>query len=281
MADILGIRQDREYRKVVSIAEYDHIRDANRFNHFKRDDLIVTFNGIISRTKFVKQMAAMLNILKEKIGHPVDIEFASDGEDLYLLQCRPQSYSGDSAPASIPQDIPKENVIFSANRYISNGLIKNISHIVYVDPEHYGSLENPEDMKNTARLVGMLNAVLPKRQFILIGPGRWGSRGDIKLGVPVTYSEINNTAALMEMAVAKAGYVPELSFGTHFFQDLVEAGIRVLPLYPEDTNPVFNYRFLLKSGTCWRSFPEYRHLEDVVRVINVRRNRMVLCSMWP
>lgn len=273
VADILREYGDRigNIEKVVSIAEYDHIRDANRFEiDFKRDDLIVTFNGIISRTKFVKQMAAMLNILKEKIGHPVDIEFASDGEDLYLLQCRPQSYSGDSAPASIPQDIPKENVIFSANRYISNGLIKNISHIVYVDPEHYGSLENPEDMKNTARLVGMLNAVLPKRQFILIGPGRWGSRGDIKLGVPVTYSEINNTAALMEMAVAKAGYVPELSFGTHFFQDLVEAGIRVLPLYPEDTNTVFNYRFLLKSRNMLAElFPEYRHLEDVVRVINV------------
>jgi len=257
--------------KVVSIAEYDHIRDANRFEiDFKRDDLVVTFNGIITRTKFVKQMAAMLNTLREKTGHPVDIEFASDGEDLYLLQCRPQSYGADSMPASIPQDIAKENIIFSANRYISNGLIKNISHIVYVDPEQYGRLESPEDMKTVARLVGMLNTVLPKRQFILMGPGRWGSRGDIKLGVPVTYSEINNTAALMEMAVAKAGYVPELSFGTHFFQDLVEAGIRVLPLYLDDPNTVFNYRFLQKSRNMLGDlFPEYRRFEDVVRVINV------------
>lgn len=273
VADILREYGDgiEHIDKVVSICEYNHIRDANRFEmDFKNDDLVVTFNGIINRTKFVRQMSAMLNILREKIGLPVDLEFASDGTDLYLLQCRPQSYSGDSIPASIPQDIPKEHVVFSANKYISNGLIRNISHVVYVDPEQYGRLDNPEDMKSVGRVVGMLNAILPKRQFILIGPGRWGSRGDIKLGVPVTYSDINNTAALMEMAVAKSGYVPELSFGTHFFQDLVEAGIRVLPLYPDDENTVFNYRFMLKSRNMLAElFPEYGYLEDVVRVINV------------
>ena len=87
-------------------------------------------------------------------------------------------------------------------------------------------------MRDVGRAVGRLNKLLPKRQFILIGPGRWGSRGDIRLGVPVTYSEINNTAMLIEVARQKGNYLPELSFGTHFFQDLVEASIRYLPLYP-------------------------------------------------
>ena len=92
--------------------------------------------------------------------------------------------------------------------------------------------------------MGQLNSLLPKRQFILMGPGRWGSRGDIKLGVPVTYSDINNTAVLIEIARKKGNYVPELSFGTHFFQDLVESSIRYLPLYPDDPGIVFNETFL-------------------------------------
>ena len=76
-----------------------------------------------------------------------------------------------------------------------------------------------------------------------MGPGRWGSRGDIKLGVNVTYSDINNTTALVEIALKHGDYVPELSFGTHFFQDLVEASIRYLPIYPDDFGIIFNTAF--------------------------------------
>ena len=130
----------------------------------------------------------------------MDIEFASDGRDLYLLQCRPQSFSQDAVPSAIPRDLPHERVLFAANRYVSNGRVPDITHIVYVDPEEYDQLESLTDMKDVGRAIGRLNKLLPKRQFILMGPGRWGSRGDIKLGVSVTYSDINNTAVLIEIA---------------------------------------------------------------------------------
>ncbi|MBL0177230.1 MAG: hypothetical protein IPP94_18625 [Ignavibacteria bacterium] len=76
-----------------------------------------------------------------------------------------------------------------------------------------------------------------------MGPGRWGSRGDIKMGVSVTYSDINNTSVLVEIARRRGDYVPDLSFGTHFFQDLVGASIRYLPLYPDDAGVIFNDGF--------------------------------------
>ncbi|MBP2681699.1 MAG: phosphoenolpyruvate synthase, partial [Candidatus Krumholzibacteriota bacterium] len=105
---------------------------------------------------------------------------------------------------------------------------------------------------------------------ILMGPGRWGSRGDIKLGVDVTYSDINNTAVLLEMAKQKGNYVPELSFGTHFFQDLVEADIRYIPLYPDDPKICFNELFLRRSRNILADvLPEYEHLSDTLRVIDV------------
>ncbi|PIV81087.1 pyruvate, phosphate dikinase, partial [bacterium CG17_big_fil_post_rev_8_21_14_2_50_64_8] len=120
------------------------------------------------------------------------------------------------------------------------------------------------------RAVGELNKLLPKKQFILMGPGRWGSRGDIKLGVSVTYADINSTSLLIEVARRKSNYVPDVSFGTHFFQDLVEAGIGYLPLYPDDEGIQFNQLFLNRSENLLPELlPDFADLADVVKVIDV------------
>ncbi len=257
--------------KIISIYDGQNLRRPFAMNiDFEKDDLVVTFDGLISNSPFVKQMHDMLKLLEDKLETPVDIEFAHDGEDFYLLQCRPQSYSEDSVPAPIPKGLPKTKIIFTANRYISNGRVPDITHIVYVDPARYGDLTDRDSLMAVGRAVSQLNKLLPKRQFILMGPGRWGSRGDIKLGVNVTYSDINNTAVLIEIARQKGNYLPDLSFGTHFFQDLVEARIRYLPLYPDDKNIVFNERFLLKSQNILpHILPEYAFLADTVRLIDV------------
>jgi hypothetical protein len=240
---------------------------------FETQQLVVTFEGFFQRTDFVQQIGGLLKVLQERIGTPVDIEFAHDGHHLYLLQCRPQSYSKDHLPAPIPKDVSRDRILFSANRYISNGYIPDITHVVYVDPDGYNRISNLSELKTVGRIVGKLNKILPKRQFILMGPGRWGSRGDVKLGVGVTYSDINNTAVLIEIARKKGNYVPELSFGTHFFQDLVEASIRYIPLYPDDEGNEFNEIFLTRSENILGDIlPEYAGFSHVLRVIDVPRS---------
>jgi hypothetical protein len=257
--------------KIVSVYEDDHIFSPSAYNlDFERANLFVTFEGLITRTPFIKQLQTILKTLQEKMSTPVDIEFAHDGQNLYLLQCRPQAAAAGNVASPIPKDIADDRVVFTANRYISNGKLPDITHIVYVDPERYSQLERSEDMLEIGRVVGKLNSLLPKRQFILMGPGRWGSRGDIKLGVPVTYSDFNNTAALIEIARKKGNYVPELSFGTHFFQDLVESSIRYLPLYPDDPGIEFNETFLLGARNVLPEIlPESAALADTIRVIDV------------
>lgn len=258
-------------RHMVSVVRDDYVRAASALDvNWEQDDPIVTFDGLIKESPFIKRIQKILKTLEEKLETPVDIEFASDGDDFYLLQCRPQSSREDSTPAAIPKDIEEKNILFSARRYVSNGDIRDISHIVYVDPEAYTRLGERDDMADVGRAVGRLNVMLPKRRFILMGPGRWGSRGDIRLGVPVSYSDICNTAALIEIARAKLEYVPELSFGTHFFQDLVEANIRYLPLYPDDKGNIFNERFLRGAPSVFAELlPEFERLSEVVRVIDV------------
>jgi hypothetical protein len=215
----------------------------------------------------------MLLLLQQRLQTPVDIEFASDGEHLYLLQCRPQGFTRQNTPAPIPQDIPRERKLFTANRYISNGRVPDITHIVYVHPERYAELPDKQALLSVGRCIGRLNKILPKRQFVLMGPGRWGSRGDIKLGVNVTYSDINNTALLVEIAKDLGGYLPDLSFGTHFFQDLVEASIRYLPLYPDDSAVYFNEPFLTHSKNILADIlPDYEFLSDSIFVIDVMKS---------
>jgi hypothetical protein len=200
----------------------------------------------------------------------VDIEFAHDGKNFYLLQCRAQSYTEESAPPALPVGIPSERILFTANRFVSNGSVHDLTHIVYVDPRRYAELATHPELVAVGRAISRLNQRLPKRRFILMGPGRWGSRGDIRLGVSVTYSDINNTAMIIEIARRQRDYVPEPSFGTHFFQDLVEASIRYLPLYPDEPGIIFNERFLTSNANHLAALlPEFASLSEVIRVIHV------------
>jgi hypothetical protein len=237
----------------------------------RKDDVVADFGNLISSGKYIKKISEILRILKNEYGFPVDIEFACDGDNLYILQCRPQSSSdGYSVAPAIPKNIPKEKIIFDANKFVSNGVAPDLDYIVYVDPIKYARLNTIDEMKLVGSAVGKLNRILPKKNFILMGPGRWGSRGDIKLGVPVGYSDINNCAVLIEIAKIQGDFKPDLSFGTHFFQDLVESDIKYLPLYPDDTKNIFNYEFLNNSENILkRVLPEYESLSEAIKVINV------------
>jgi len=258
---------------LVSVLEHDAIRRPTGLAlDFDAQHVLFTFEGLVSDTAFVARMRGMLDLLREAMGAPVDIEFAHDGRDLYLLQCRPQSDAPESAPSPIPRDIPPGQVVFSANRYVSNGKVPDITYVVYVEPEAYARIGSLEMLKAVGRAVGSLNKLLPKRQFVLMGPGRWGSRGDVRLGVSVTYADVSNTAVLIEIARKKGHYVPDLSFGTHFFQDLVESSIRYLPLYPDEPGVAFNDAFLRGAPSVLPEIlPQFRDLADVLRVIDVPR----------
>jgi pyruvate,water dikinase len=256
-------------KEMLSVFEQGRIRPQSVLGaNYDTDKFVVTFDGLLSSSSFLEQLRTILKVLQEALSTPIDIEFAHDGKDFYLLQCRSQNLTIESIPADLPRTISPEKVLFTANRYISNGTVSNISYVVYVDPQKYAELELHKDLIAVGKVIGNLNNKLPKRNFILMGPGRWGSRGDIKLGVSVTYSDINNTAMLIEIARKHKEYMPEPSFGTHFFQDLVEASIGYLPLFPNDPGVVFNEDFFhTRNNLLPKLLPEYSQFADVIKVI--------------
>ena len=255
---------------IVSIHESGRLNPPNVLFNPEKADMVVTFANLFEKSDFLEKIKRILILLEEKINTPVDVEFACDGKNLYILQCRPQSMSQGIERKPVPKDIPEDRKLFSTKKYVTTGHIENIEYIVYVVPEEYTNLTKREQMQKVAKIISELNAKLPKRKFILMGPGRWGSKGDIKLGVPVRYGDINNTAMILEIAKEKGGYIPELSFGTHFFQDLVESNIRYLPLYPDQGEDLFNEKLLLESDNKLTDvLPSYKNFEDVVRVVKV------------
>jgi len=233
------------------------------------DDLVVTFDGLL-KSPFPRELKKMLDLLEEGLGEPVDVEFAHDGEAFFMLQCRALSRGALAQRVEVPSDVSPEHKVFSANRYVQMGQAQDLEYVVLVDPRDYEELQTREEMLRVARAVGAVNKALPQRRFLLMGPGRWGSRGDIRLGVPVTYADICHTSILVEIARKKGSYLPDVSFGTHFFNDLVESGINYLPLYPDDPEVVWNDDFLRGSGNCLAEVvPEFADMEHVVRVIRV------------
>ncbi len=246
------------------------VEPVSMMSDFLKEDMVITFNSLASKTDLIDQIKEVIRVLTESYGCPVDVEFASNGNKLYLLQCRPQSSIDNDHDVTIPVNIPEDRIIFTENHFVNNGIVEGIEYVVYVCPVGYSALTTEEEMKMVGKIVNRLNQVLPRRKFILIGPGRWGSKGDIKLGVSVGYSDINNTAMLIEEAFEKDNYVPELSFGTHFFQDLVEADIKYLPLYPGSDATFFREEFFATGTQPLRDIlNEFDEFADVVRVIKI------------
>jgi hypothetical protein len=236
---------------------------------FGGGELLVTFENLLTKTPFVSLAKKILSKVESVYGRPVDMEFAWDGDKFYLLQCRALSTRKELERVAVPEDVPKERILFSTHAGLTNSIVENLEYIVYVNPRAYESLSTFEEKMGVAQAVNLLNKKLEGKKFALMGPGRWGSN-DINLGVKVTYSSINNAKLLMEIAFAREGYTPEVSYGTHFFQDLVEADIAIVPLFPDDPAAILNESFLLKSQNLLIEIaPEAEASQEVVRVIHV------------
>jgi hypothetical protein len=237
--------------------------------NLREGELCLTFDNLLAKTDFVHIAKKTLSKVEAAYERPVDIEFAWDDNKFYLLQCRSLATRKELAEITLPENIPEEQILFTSRSSLSNSIVHNLEYIVYVDPKAYDTLQSVEKKMKIAHVVNLLNKYLRGKRYVLMGPGRWGSN-DINLGVRVTYADIHNAKLLVEIAFAKDGYTPEVSYGTHFFQDLVEADIAIIPLFPDDPGGFLNEGFLLNSQNMLEHLiPEVKDCAQVVRVIYV------------
>jgi hypothetical protein len=244
---------------------------------------ILTFDGLLQRGEFVPLMKTVLSRLAGQYEQPVDIEFAvslTPGSDtpnvvFHLLQCRPQNqWSAESHETqSIPTDLATQDKILLCTQMVPQGRVGQIEYIIYVDSEAYYQLDTPSAYSEVARRIGQLNGLLEGQSFILVGPGRWGS-SDAMQGVPVTYADIFNTRALVEVASHKSGFSSEPSYGTHFFQDLVESQIYPLAVNLEESEDQLNLDFISQAENQMSKFiHEQTKSSQCIKVIHIPTER--------
>ena len=245
------------------------------------DQLVLTFEELLKRTPLADRLRNMLQLLEKHYKSPVDTEFTiqvSDPNSLHpeieicILQCRPQSHLKESE-VNLPKNIPEEDIVFSTSRMVPKGRVDWINYVVYVPPEDYFALPTEAARAEVGRAISKLNAALVDQIFICVGPGRWGTR-NLDLGVYIGYSDIYNTRALIEVTGQETGQAPEPSFGTHFFQDLVEANIYPLALDLEDKDGIFNRDFFYNTPNQLVDFiPVDDQLSGCLRLIKVSTYR--------
>lgn len=232
--------------------------------------LIATFDGMITSSPFVMKIRELLKTLEDKIGAPVEVEFASDGERIYILQCLAKTLLRKQRPAPIPKEISRENLLFFANRYVSNGCIQNITHVIYIKPSVYQALAEERGKEDLAEAIATLNKLLPKKQFALIRPAARSGSGKDERFIDMSCDDISNAAVLVELFESDASNGNSLSLGVHFLQEIARADIHYVPIFDEEDRTCLNERFLLKAINILPDLaPDYGFLADVLKVVDV------------
>ena len=155
----------------------------------------------------------------------------------------------------------------------------NIRYIVYIDPKSYTEKASFEIKQSLGRIVCRLNRNLEIKEgrVMMMGLGRWGST-NIMLGVNTTYADISNASVLVEMAKEQAGHIPDVSYGTHFFLDIVESRMIYLPVYPDDSKSDFNFEFENSPNALGRFLHGAERFEEFVKVIDVPMSAGNMCA---
>jgi hypothetical protein len=265
-------------RYLVSVDKGGYLTPAlSRADVGRVDDLVLTFEKLIQDAQFIALMKTVLKKLERHYKWPVDIEFTVDVEPryprieytLYLLQCRPLVSPQGRGSTKIPEGIPDEDVILTACKLVPHGRVSEVRYVVYVDPGAYRRAPDYVTRLELARVIGRLNKRLEGERFILMGPGRWGS-SNLDLGLKVTYADIYNARVLVEIPLSREGGTAEASYGTHFFQDLVEAGIFPLPITPDEDGAMLNTHFLTAAPNMLAELlPSDSAFAQYVRVVDV------------
>ncbi|MDQ1289845.1 MAG: hypothetical protein QG622_3411 [Actinomycetota bacterium] len=202
---------------------------------------LLDFHRLLGDTRFPHVMREILSLLSTVYEYPVDLEFTANfeagapaspgaGFRLNVLQCRPQQTRGLGRPVPMPTPADGEGCFFLSKGDFMGGNVRiPLDLVVYVRPAEYLRLDE-RGKYAVARYLGAVNAAVKGQSVMLVGPGRWGTTTP-SLGVPTRFAEMSNMAVIAEMSSRDASFMPELSYGSHFFQELVESGIFYVALF--------------------------------------------------
>lgn len=261
-----------------------HFRETGHRNRNVPD--IVSFTRLLRHTDFPKALENILAILSHTYDYPVDIEFTCNfnKEEHYrinLLQCRPLQTKGLGRKIDFPENVDREQAYFSSKGNFMGGNVRlPVHYFIFVRIKPYLKLTEPQKYA-IANQIGTLNHILKDRHAVLIGPGRWGTTTPA-LGVPVRFTDLCNMNAICEVSYEKLGLMPDLSYGSHFFQDIVESNIFYIALFQNERDVYFNEEKILRQPnhleTLLAGSSEEEIYPDVIHVTDMRDENIEIYS---
>jgi len=234
----------------------------------------ITFDKLLTETPVAADLRKMLSILEEVYEHPVDIEFTvnflADGSyRIHLLQCRTFQFHRETGGTMLAVPAEQQRLLSVHGAVIGVSREQPLSRIIYIVTETYARLPEQERYA-VARLIGKLNQRHPADDhgLMLIGPGRWGTHSP-SLGIPVSFAEISRAAIICEVVEMHERLIPDVSLGTHFFNDLVEHDMLYVAYFPRKTgNHLDASWFRSTPNRLTDLLPDAAKYADVVRVID-------------
>jgi len=233
-----------------AVSSYDQESNTITDSDLENSKKVITFSSVLNHGTFplAPILKELLEIGQKEMNNPIEIEFAVDLENMpggpgtfYFLQIRPIVENDQSISIDIEDNILEETIVLSKSA-LGNGIIKDIIDFVYVMPQKFKS----SDTKNIADEIEKINVMMrnEKRNYILAGPGRWGS-ADPWLGIPVKWSQITEARVIVEAGLEN--YRIDPSQGTHFFQNLTSFRVGYMTVNPYINEGFYNLEFLDKQ----------------------------------
>jgi len=271
--ELTEIKDDGPLEYVSST--YDRNDGMIRDGFSKDGPYLITFAGILKYDIFplASILQDVLEIGARGMGSPVEIEFAVnfDKENkkppiFAILQIRPLVVSQERYEIEWnEEDTRKKDVIIHSKQASGNGVIDSIKDIIYVPPKTF----DPSKTIQIADEIGQINKNLAETQYVLIGPGRWGTQ-DRWLGIPVKWSQISGVKVMVETAIEEFNIKP--TQGTHFFQNIISKGIGYInvTLNPKESFIDWNW---LDSQKAEEQLEYVRHLK-LKKPLNVKLDGM-------
>ena len=226
---------------------YDKNDEMIRDSLSKKGPHLITFAGILKYDVFPLSsiLKEILSASQESMGSPVEIEFAvnfgPEGKKppvFAIIQIRPLVISQEQANITWDEkELKRKNTFLYSNQALGNGLIDSIKDIVYVSPDTFDSTKTVQ----IAGEIGKINSTLAGKQYLLIGPGRWGTQ-DPWLGMPVAWSDISNVKIMVETAFENFNIKP--TQGTHFFQNITSRGIGYINVTLKQKESMIDWKWL-------------------------------------
>ncbi len=261
-----------------------HFRETGQRDRIIPD--IVNFSRLLRHTDFPKTMERVLSVLSDTYDYPVDIEFTCnfDQHEKYrinLLQCRPLQTRGLGKSVDFPEKPDSNRCYFSSTGNFMGGNVRlPVHYIIFVKIIPY--LELTESQRYAiANQIGALNQLLKNKHAVLIGPGRWGTTTPA-LGVPVRFTDLCHMDAICEVSYDNLGLMPELSYGSHFFQDIVESDIFYTALFQNRRDVHFNEKKILSQpnilATLLAHSTEEKIYTNVIHVAEVKEDGVEIFS---